>query len=208
MKYHSYIPSEGHGLRHDPFNAIVAPRPIGWISTISASGVRNLAPYSFFNAFNYHPPIVGFSSIGWKDSVRNISETGVFGWNLATFDLAKAMNTSAAEVAADVDEFTLAGLEAKPADVIPAPLVAHCAVAFECRLTKIIRLETASGQEIDSWLTLGEVVKVHIDSAFIKDGIYDTAGPRPILRGGGPADYFVIDDAAKFAMLRPGATGG
>lgn len=203
MTYHSYTPSEDHGLKHDPFNAIVAPRPIGWISTVSTSGVRNLAPYSFFNAFNYHPPLVGFASIGWKDSIRNISETGVFGWNLATLDLAKAMNASSEHVASDVDEFALAQLDSRPADLIAAPLVAGAAVAFECRLTQIVRLQTACGEAVDTWLTLGEVVKVHIDQAFLKEGIYDTAGPRPIMRGGGPADYFVIDDAAKMTMTRP-----
>ena len=112
--FHFYEPANGHGLPHDPFNAIVGPRPIGWIGSRSADGIVNLAPYSFFNAFNYTPPIVGFASIGWKDSVRNIESTGVFTWNLATRPLAEAMNASAALVPQEVDEFELAGLQAAP----------------------------------------------------------------------------------------------
>lgn len=205
MNRHSYAPSDGHGLRHDPFNAIVAPRPIGWISSLSATGVRNLAPYSFFNAFNYHPPIVGFASIGWKDSARNLSETGEFGWNLATAAMADAMNASSAVVEADVDEFALAGLTGMSADLIAAPLVAECAVTFECRVSQSFQLKNAVGDTIDTWLTLGEVIKVHIDESLIEDGVYHTAAARPILRGGGASDYFVIEEAAKFLMPRPRA---
>ncbi|MBO9754419.1 flavin reductase family protein [Xanthomonas phaseoli pv. manihotis] len=111
---HFYEPTQGHGLPHDPFNAIVGPRPIGWIGSRSAEGIANLAPYSFFNAFNYVPPIVGFASIGRKDSLRNIEATGEFTWNLATRPLAEAMNASAAMVPAEVDEFDLAGLQMAP----------------------------------------------------------------------------------------------
>src|ERR1700761_8046629 len=112
--YHYYEPSQGHGLPHDPLNSIVGPRPIGWVSTRSADGILNLAPYSFFNAFNYHPPIVGFSSVTAKDSLRNVQDTGEFVWNLATRDLAEKMNTSSAMVPHEVDEFELAGLNAAP----------------------------------------------------------------------------------------------
>lgn len=200
---HSYEPKTGHGLRHDPLNAIIAPRPIGWISTVSAAGVRNLAPYSFFNAFNYRPPIIGFSSTGWKDSVRNIEETGQFVWNLATRPLAQAVNASSAMVAHEIDEFELAGLTPAPSTHVIAPRVAESPVAFECRLTQMIRLTNAEGAPVDAWLTLGEVVMVHIDQALLVDGVYDTAAAEPILRGGGPADYFAIDDAGKFQMYRP-----
>src|SRR6266851_1089585 len=106
---HYYEPASGHGLKHDPFNAIIAPRPIGWISSRDAMGNVNLAPYSFFNGFNYHPPIIGFSSTSWKDSVGNIQETGEFVWNLATMDLAQQMNATAAHVAHDVSEFNISG---------------------------------------------------------------------------------------------------
>ncbi len=122
---HSYQPSLGHGLKHDPFNAIVGPRPIGWISTQSASGKLNLAPYSFFNAFNYVPPIIGFSSVGYKDTVRNIEETGEFVWNLATRPLAEAMNQTSAMVGPDVNEFELAGLTPLPSQVVAVPRVSE-----------------------------------------------------------------------------------
>jgi flavin reductase (DIM6/NTAB) family NADH-FMN oxidoreductase RutF len=112
--HHFYRPSEGHRLPHDPFNAIVAPRPIGWVSTLSAEGVRNLAPYSFFNAFNYKPPIIGFASNGWKHSVSNIAATSEFTWNLVTRPQAEAMNATSATVAPDVDEFDLAGITGQP----------------------------------------------------------------------------------------------
>jgi len=200
---HSYDPKTGHGLKHDPLNAIVASRPIGWISTVSAAGVRNLAPYSFFNAFNYRPPIIGFSSTGWKDSVRNIEETGQFVWNLATRPLAQAVNATSAMVAHEVDEFELAGLTAAPSVRVAAPRVAESPVAFECRLTQMIRLTDAEGAPIDAWLTLGEVVMVHIDQTLLIDGVYDTVAAEPILRAGGPADYFGIDPAGRFQMYRP-----
>ena len=200
---HSYDPKVGHGLKHDPLNAIVAPRPIGWISTISAQGVRNLAPYSFFNAFNYRPPIIGFSSTSWKDSVRNIEETGQFVWNLATRPLAQAVNISSATVAEDVDEFDLAGLTPAASQRVAPPRVAESPVAFECRLTQLIRLTDAEGAPVDAWLTLGEVVMVHIDQALLIDGVYDTVAADPILRGGGSADYFTVDETQKFQMRRP-----
>jgi len=200
---HSYDPKVGHGLKHDPLNAIVAPRPIGWISTVSAAGVRNLAPYSFFNAFNYRPPIIGFSSTSWKDSVRNIEETGEFVWNLATRSLAQAVNTSSAAVPHNVDEFALAGLTPAASQRVAPPRVAESPVAFECLLTQLIRLTDAEGAPIDAWLTLGEVVMVHIDQALLVDGVYDTVAAEPILRGGGPADYFTVGEAQKFQMRRP-----
>ncbi|MEK8047947.1 flavin reductase family protein [Ideonella margarita] len=200
---HFYEPRLGHGLPHDPFNAIVGPRPIGWISTLSKDGVANLAPYSFFNAFNYVPPLIGFSSIGWKDTVRNIADTGEFVWNLATRPLAEAMNASCAAVPSDVSEFDLVGLAQEPSRLVKPPRVALSPVAFECRLTQMIRLKTAEGAEVDSWLTLGEVVAVHIDQRLLKNGIYDTAAAQPILRGGGPADYFGIDAAQRFELFRP-----
>jgi flavin reductase (DIM6/NTAB) family NADH-FMN oxidoreductase RutF len=200
---HSYDPKVGHGLKHDPLNAIVSPRPIGWISTVSAAGLRNLAPYSFFNAFNYRPPIIGFSSTGWKDSVRNIEETGQFVWNLATRPLAEAVNASSATVPHAVDEFALAGLTPAPSQRVAPPRVLESPVAFECRLTQLIRLTNAEGAPVDAWLTLGEVVMVHIDQALLVDGVYDTAAAEPILRGGGPADYFTVGEAQKFQIFRP-----
>ena len=200
---HACDPAEGHGLRHDPFNAIVGPRPIGWISTVDRHGRRNLAPYSFFNAFNYRPPIVGFCSIGWKDSVANSEETGEFIWNLVTRQLAERMNLTSSTVAPEVDEFDLGGvtpqpsLEVKPASVLESP------VNFECAVTQIVQLKTTAGDEVPSWMVFGEIVMVHIDRGLVRDGIYDTAAARPVLRRGGPGDYFEIAGEAGFKMMRP-----
>ena len=200
---HSYRPQDGHRLPHDPFNAIVGPRPIGWISTRGRSGQLNLAPYSFFNAFNYTPPIIGFASIGAKDTLRHINETGEFVWNLVTWPLAEAMNTSCAAVPPQVNEFELAGLTALPSNVVQVPRVGESPVAFECKLTQQIQLQGVDGVPVPTWLTLGEVVAVHIARELLVDGIYDTAAARPILRGGGPADYFSIGAAQRFQMHRP-----
>lgn len=200
---HVYEPSQGHGLPHDPFNAIVGPRPIGWISSQDAAGRRNLAPYSFFNAFNYVPPIVGFASIGYKDTVRNIAATQEFCWNLATRELAEPMNASCAAVAPEVDEFALTGLTPVASRCIAAPRVGESPVSFECRLTQLIQLQGVDGTKVETWLVLGEVVAVHIARALLKNGIYDTAAAEPILRGGGPADYFRITPDNLFQMYRP-----
>jgi flavin reductase (DIM6/NTAB) family NADH-FMN oxidoreductase RutF len=202
--HHFYEPAHGHGLPHDPFNAIVGPRPIGWIATRSAAGALNLAPYSFFNAFNYTPPIIGFSSIGRKDTLRNIEETGEFVWNLATRPLAQAMNASSAPAPPGVDEFALAQLAWTPSRMVAPPRVAASPVAFECRRTQIIELRSVAGDGVGAWLVLGEVVGVHIERSLLKDGVYDTAAAQPILRGGGPADYFDITTANLFKMPRPG----
>jgi flavin reductase (DIM6/NTAB) family NADH-FMN oxidoreductase RutF len=201
--FHFYEPANGHGLPHDPFNAMVGPRPIGWISSQSASGVRNLAPYSFFNAFNYVPPIVGFASIGAKDSLHNIRETREFGWNLATRPLAERMNASCAAVPPEVDEFELAGLTPVASRCIAVPRVAESPVSFECKLTQIVQLEGVDGTKVDTWLVLGEVVGVHIARNLLNDGIYDTAAAEPILRAGGPADYFTVTRDNLFKMFRP-----
>lgn len=200
-----YQPEQGHGLAHDPFNAIVGPRPIGWISTSDTAGRHNLAPYSFFNAFNYTPPIIGFASIGRKDTLRHIEASGEFVWNLATRPLAEAMNASSAAVPADIDEFTLAGLTAVPSRCVQAPRVEESPVNFECRLSQLLRLQGANGDPLETWLILGEVVAVHIAPHLIIDGSYDTAAAEPILRGGGPADYFDIGPAQRFRMSRPGS---
>jgi flavin reductase (DIM6/NTAB) family NADH-FMN oxidoreductase RutF len=200
---HFYEPKNGHGLKHDPFNAIIAPRPIGWISSRDAKGNVNLAPYSFFNAFCYTPPIIGFSSTSLKDSVRNIQETGEFVWNLATMDLAQQMNATAAHVAHEVNEFEIAGLTQVASKLVKVPRVGESPVSFECKLSQIIQLQGADGTKAPAWLTLGEVVAVHIDKAFIKDGVYQTALAHPIVRAGRRGDYFEIRPEAMFEMVRP-----
>lgn len=191
--YYFYEPTGDIGLPYSPVNAIIAPRPIGWISSLSPSGEANLAPYSYFNVFNRRPPIVGFASLGFKDSVRNISETGEFAWNLVDESLADAMNATSAPVPGD--EFEVAGLAKRPARLISAPLVDASQVSFECKLSQLIRLNTASGAELDTWLVLGEVVGVHIRENLLVDGLFDTAAARPIARGGGPATYFRLGDS-------------
>ncbi len=203
IEWHFYEPRDGHRLPHDPLNAMVAPRPIGWISTVSADGVRNIAPYSFFNLINYAPPLIAFSSVGRKDSVANVEATGEFVWNLATRDLAEAMNATSAMVPAEVDEFALAGLETLPSQLVAPERVAASPVAFECRLTQLIRLTDRHGEELDQYLVIGEAVGVHIDTAMLEDGVYQTARARPIMRGGGPADYFDVTEANLFRMWRP-----
>ena len=200
---HFYEPRNGHGLKHDPFNAIVAPRPIGWISSRGAGGNVQLAPYSFFNAFCYKPPIVGFSSTSRKDSVQNIEETGEFVWNLATMNLAKQMNATAAHVARNVSEFEVAGLTPEACRLVNVPRVAESPVSFECKLCEVIQLKGADGTRAEAWLTLGEVVAIHIDKAMIKDGVYQTALAQPIVRAGRKGDYFVIREDAIFEMTRP-----
>ena len=206
-EHHFYQPRDGHrtipGLLHDPLNAIVAPRPIGWISTLSAAGVRNLAPYSFFQLFNYRPPIIGFASTGWKDSAANITETGEFVWNLVTRELAEAMNQTAASVGGEVDEFALAKLDTAPSREVAPPRVAASPVAFECRHTQTLQLTDLSGNAVTTWLILGEVIGIHIAPELIIDGSYRTAAAHPITRGGGPGDYFEIGADALFEMRRP-----
>ncbi len=205
---HFYEPRNGHGLRHDPMSAIIAPRPIGWISSMSAAGVVNLAPYSFFNQFNYRPPIIGFASLGWKHSVANIAATREFVWNLATRPLAEAMNASSADVPADIDEFVLAGLEKAPCHLVAPPRVAASPASFECRLTQLIRLTDSAGSELDTWMVLGEVVGVHIAQDVLENGVYQTVAAEPILRAGGMGDYFTIAEAQRFVMKRPRADAG
>lgn len=203
IDFHFYVPAQGHELPHDPFNAIVGPRPIGWVGSHDVQGVVNLAPYSFFNAFNYVPPIIGFSSVGKKDTVRNIEATGEFTWNLVTRSLAEAMNETSAAVEADVDEFELGRLDKIASRTIAVPRVAQARVSFECKLSQLIQLQGADGHAVDSWLVLGEVVGVHIDRSLLKDGIYDTAHAGHVLRGGGPADYFALTPESLFRMRRP-----
>lgn len=200
---HFYEPREGHGLPHSPFNAIIAPRPIGWISTRSLDGVLNLAPYSFFNAFNYVPPIIGFASNGAKDSVANAEAAGEFCWNLVSSDLAEAMNATSVEAPSDLDEFVEAGLTPAESRVVDAPHVREARVVFECRTTQVVPLVTAAGDPTVTQMVFGEVVGVHIDRALLREGVYQTAAADPMLRGGGPSTYFSIREEDRTEMRRP-----
>lgn len=189
-------------LPHDPFKAIIAPRPIGWISSMGAAGQVNLAPYSFFNAVAATPvAILAFSSDGRKDSVTNIEETREFVWNMPTFALRDAMNASAATLPRGESEFTHAGLETAPSRLVRPPRVAASPCALECRLVEVKRLTRADGRPIDNYLVLGEVVGVYIDDAAIQDGRLDLAALQPLARCG-YQDYAVVDRL--FSLRRPG----
>jgi flavin reductase (DIM6/NTAB) family NADH-FMN oxidoreductase RutF len=201
---HFYETAKGHGLAHDPFNAIIGPRPIGWVSTRGADGSVNLAPYSFFNGFNYHPPIVGFSSTSPKDSLRNARETGEFVWNLATRDIAEAMNETCASVPYGTDEFGLASLTPAPSRLVNVPRVAESGVSFECKVTQIVPLTTYSGEATPATIVFGQVIAVHIAKRLLVDGGFDTFGAGIILRAGGPTAYAEIRPESRFDMRRPG----
>lgn len=189
-----------HGLPHDPFKAIVAPRPVGWISSVDKAGNVNLAPYSFFNGVATFPPMVMFASDGFKDSVRNVSETMEFVCNLATWDLREAMNLTSEHVAHDVNEFELAGLTQAPSKLVKPPRVAEAPCALECKATQIVQMKGPDGRPRDNYVTFGEVVGIHIDERYIKDGILDAAAMKPIARLG-YRDYSVVTEL--FQMTRP-----
>jgi flavin reductase (DIM6/NTAB) family NADH-FMN oxidoreductase RutF len=189
-----------HGLALDPFKAVMVPRPIGWISTLSDTGVANLAPYSFFNAFSDGPHYVAFGSGGRKDSIRNVEATGEFACNLATFDLREAMNASAAHVGPHVDEFELAGLAKAPCQFIKAPRVGESPVCFECKHFLTVPLPSDDGH-VNDWMVIGRVIGIHIDDRFIREGRVDTAAMRPIARLG-YSEYATVD--AAWRMRRPG----
>ena len=192
-----------HGLPHDPFKAIVGPRPIGWITAMSAKGEVNLSPYSFFNAFADRPPIVAFSSNGYKDAVAFIDETREFVCNLATYDLREEMNLTSAPLPRGTDEMLYAGLGSEPSRLVRPPRIAGIAAALECKLLSTTQLRTLEGKEMDQFLVLGQVVGVHIDDRVIVDGVVDTAAMKPLTRGG-YFDYFVATPETRFAMKRPG----
>lgn len=200
---HFYDPRADHGLPHDPFKAILAPRVIGWISSCSARGDVNLAPYSFFGAFSANPKIIGFSSEGYKDTIRNIEETGEFTWNLTSRQLAEAMNHSAAPVGLDVNEFDLAGLTQSPGRNVSVPHVGESPAALECKLLQVLRLKDLNGGPVDNWIAFGQVVGVHIRCEYLKDGLFDLQAAQPVMRAGYRGDYAVTGEM--FEMIRPAA---
>jgi flavin reductase (DIM6/NTAB) family NADH-FMN oxidoreductase RutF len=198
-----YEPAKrNHGLPHDPFKAIVAPRPIGWITSMNANGDINLAPYSFFNAVSGNPPTVMFSSEGRKDSVTFVDETKEFVCNLATWDLREQMNQTSAPYPRGVNEMREAGLEAAPSVLVKPPRVAAAPCALECKWLQTVRLHDLEGTASNRYVIFGQVVGVHIDERFIKDGLLDTAAMRPIARAG-YHDYFVATADTRFEINRP-----
>ncbi len=189
-----------HGLPHDPFKAIVAPRPIGWITTMNAEGAINLAPYSYFNGVSSRPPVVMFSSEGHKDSVTNAKETGEFVCNLATWDLREQMNATSATFPYGVNEMEKAGLKPAPSVLVKPPRVAASPCALECKVTQIVPLQYLPGEAPETYVVFGQVIGVHIDEQFIKHGLLDTAAMKPIARCG-YHDYSLLDET--FTMVRP-----
>jgi flavin reductase (DIM6/NTAB) family NADH-FMN oxidoreductase RutF len=190
-----------HGLPRDPFKAIVVPRPIGWITSVSAKGEINLAPYSFFNAVSEEPPMVMFSSGGRKDTISFIDETREFVCNFASFALREAMSKSGAEFPRGVDEMIETDLAPAPSRLVRPPRVAAAPCALECRLLQIVDLCDLEGQTSQRYVAFGQVVGVHIDDRFIKDGRLDTAAMQPIARCG-YNDYAVVGEVFPMARLR------
>jgi flavin reductase (DIM6/NTAB) family NADH-FMN oxidoreductase RutF len=187
-------------LPHDPFKALIAPRPIGWVTTLSRTGALNLAPYSFFNAICDRPPIIVFSSAGRKDSVTFAEETREFVWNMPTYELRDAMNASSAPLPRGVSEFDHAKLATAPSKLVAPPRVAASPAALECKVIEIRPVLDLDGASTDHYLIFGQVVGVHLDENFIRNGIVDTAAMRPIARCG-YMDYAVVDDL--FSLSRP-----
>ena len=187
-----------HGLSHDPFKAIVAPRPIGWIGTKGRDGSYNLSPYSFFNIVSDRPKLVMFSSSGRKHSLRNAEETGVFTASLASRNLAQQMNASSAPVDYGVSEFDLAGLTARLGEIVDAPYVAEAFTVLECQVTEVIQPKGLDGEDAESIMVLGQVVGIHISEQIIRNGRIDMELARPMARMGyrdytdGGSDVFEI----------------
>jgi flavin reductase (DIM6/NTAB) family NADH-FMN oxidoreductase RutF len=194
---------KNHNLPHDPFTALVVPRPIGWISTIGRSGIVNLAPYSFFNAVSGRPPMVMFSSIERKHSQRNAEETGEFVANLAIYELREEMNLTSAVVDEDVSEAELAGLELVPSVAVKPPRVKRSPVALECQYVETIHLRSPTGEPFQGCMIIGQVVGIHIDDSVIVDGYVDIAKMMPVSRLG-YMEYTAVDRT--FVMMRPDST--
>jgi flavin reductase (DIM6/NTAB) family NADH-FMN oxidoreductase RutF len=201
-----YRPGDDHGLRSDPFNQLVVPRPIGWISSLDAAGRVNLAPFSFFNAVAYVPPQVMFATTGphadggAKDSLKNVRETGEFVFNLATWTLRDAVNVTSAPAPRDVDELELAGLARAPSQVVAPPRVAESPVHLECTLVDTVELRSPDRERYVNTIVLGEVVGIHVADEAIADGRVDVLRLDPIARLGYD-QYTRVTDV--FAMTRP-----
>lgn len=195
-----YEPSKGHGLPHDPSKAIVSPRPVGWISTMSASGALNLAPYSFFNMFSSKPFLVWFSSEGEKDSAAFARETGEFVVNLAGRDLVSKMVASSVDAPRGVSEFGFADLTPEPSRLVKPPRVREALAALECKVTEIMTPKTWSGAEPEAVVVAGEVIGVYIDESVLVDGRFDTVKAGNVARLG-YFDYLMVDSV--FEMRRP-----
>ncbi|MEM8539867.1 MAG: flavin reductase family protein [Pseudomonadota bacterium] len=195
-----YAVSDGHNLPYNPFKAIVAPRPIGWISSLGADGSINLAPYSFFNAVAAEPPIVMFSSDGRKDSLANVEQSKEFTCNFVGEKLLYEMSKTSQMVPSDVNEFELAGLEAAQCEQIKAPRVLGAYAVLECKVTTIMQQKDIEGAKTNHWTVFGQVVGVHIEEEVLTDGRFDLTKAKPVARLG-YRDYTVVRDI--FELKRP-----
>lgn len=201
QQWHSFNPALGHGLKHDPMKAIVAPRPIAWVASVSEQGVHNLAPYSFFNLLSAKPPLLMFSSEGSKDSLSNISQTGEFTVNLVTQDNLYMMNHSSASVAPDVDEFELAQVPWAESDLVAARRVMASPVNMECKLVEIKPLVDIEGKALNTAMVIGQIVRVHINQAYLHDGLFSITAASTVARAGYRGDYVPVDRVQE--LLRP-----
>jgi flavin reductase (DIM6/NTAB) family NADH-FMN oxidoreductase RutF len=190
---------KNHGLPHDPYLAIVGPRPIGWITSMSLKGEINLAPYSFFNCVSSDPPMVMFASDGRKDTVDFVEETREFVCNLAVWDLRDQMKETSWTHRRGVNEMVAAGLESAPSNMVKPPRVKASPCALECKWLQTLRLTDVDGNLAPRFIVFGQVIGIHIDEGFIKDGLLDTAAMKPIARGG-YRDYFVTTRDARFSL--------
>ena len=191
-------------LPHDPFKALIAPRPVGWISSMDREGRINLAPYSFFNAFSGAPPLVGFCSEGEKDSMTFARDSGEFVWNMATYDLRWQMSESSAPLGRGESEFEHTGLTMAPSKLVRAPRVKESPAQLECQVTEIFQLRDMEGNQTPRFLVMGQVIGIHIDDDCIENGIVQITRMKPIARCG-YQDYAVLDDV--FSIKRPAGAG-
>lgn len=191
--------NRNHGLPHDPFTAIVGPRPIGWITSMSLKGEVNLAPYSFFNSVSSDPPMVMFASDGRKDTITFVEETGEFVCNLAVWDLREAVKETSWTFPCGVNEMEAAGLAAAPSHLVKPPRIKATPCALECKWLRTVRPDDIDGKPCPRFIAFGQVIGVHIDERFIRDGLLDTAAMKPIMRAG-YHDYFVASEDTRFSM--------
>jgi len=196
-----YQTGQAMGLAHNPFKAIVAPRPIGWVSTIDLLGNVNLAPYSYFNALGSNPDLIAFASEGRKDSVQNIKETGEFVYNLVTLPLVEQMNLTSAVLPRGQSEFDFAKLKSAPSKLVKPPRVADTPAAFECKVVSVQELHDIEGKSTDGYLVIGQVVGVHIKDEYLVDGQFDMVRAQTVARCGYRGDYVVVEKL--FELLRP-----
>lgn len=201
-RYHYFSAARHHGLARNPLKAIVGPRPIAWVSTLSSTGVGNLAPYSFFNMISDRPPMLMFSSVGYKDTVRNIEATGEFSISLVSRALSDEMNLSSQDFPPEIDEFDVCGAQRMACQAIKPPAVAGSPAILECRAVEVKRLADLDQHAIDVWMVIGQILGVHVDRACLTDGQFRTELANPILRAGYADEYWEIGNSGKFLMER------